>query len=85
MSYANKFKGQMGFVDEEQFEEEMDDRTVDLRNRLKKDDIRQNPEWDDKDEIMYTVAYANEKLLNLPLDAEEGFNDPEVLIAETYD
>lgn len=29
MSYANKHKGQMGFVDEEQFEEEMDDKTVD--------------------------------------------------------
>jgi hypothetical protein len=41
----------MGFVSEEQFDEEMDDRTIDLRNRLKKDDFRQNPEWDDKDEI----------------------------------
>jgi hypothetical protein len=49
--------------------------------RLKKDDIRPNQEWEDKDEAQFSIEYHNNLLLDLPIEEEDGLNDPEMLIA----
>jgi hypothetical protein len=42
----------------------MDDRTVDLRYRLKREDTRPNDNWEKRDEAYFRIAYANDALLN---------------------